>query len=86
MAMSCIVSEIKRDIGRKLYITTICGKAIAHNYFRAVFLQARQIPGVSGGENSFCKSLLFYSQLKRVTDGLQTDRWQSDLNSAALTM
>jgi len=88
--MSCIVSEIKRDIGRKsqfLYPrrrNNLLGKTAANIF--ALFFTTESDPWPASCVDRFCKKS-FYSQLKRGTDG-QTDRQtnrqtENDLSSGA---
>jgi len=59
-------------------MTTPLGKN-GRKYHPAVFSLTKQIPGLSGGLNRFCKNPLFtHSSSVSQTDG-RTDEWKSDL-------
>jgi len=86
MGVSCIVSEMKRYIGRNCGFscpaTTTCLEKTVVSILRCFFSQPSQIPALSGGGNAFCKTSSVYSQLTRVIDR-QTNRRKSDLYSKA---
>jgi len=74
MALSCIVSEIKLDIGRKSWFfippsTKPFVETVA-NIFALFLLQSSQFSGLPSGLNRFSKSPLFTHS----TPVLQTDR------------
>ena len=81
MTICWIVSEIKRDIGRKSQFsnTTFYTGENADERFRAVFFTTRQIPGVSGGVRMLQKD----AQPRHRQTDRQTER---DLNSGAFIL
>jgi len=90
MAISCIVTELERDIGRNSRFVSYPSYPLLHNntwrkwlqIFHAVFSPLSQIPGLSVGVYRFCKSLCLHTAHARRR---QTDRRKCDLNSCAFT-
>ena len=90
MALSCIASEIKRDICRKwrFFIPLLDNNPLEKTVASTLTLFfATERDGLSGGVNRLCRESTMYSPLTCVTDGRtdrQTDgRTESDLNSEA---
>ena len=83
MAISCIVSQIKRDIDQKsrfLPPPLLHNKALEKKvckYFLAVFFTTELDPWAMRWLNRFCRNSSVYSQFPRITDkqtNRQTDR------------
>jgi len=82
MALSCIISEIKRDIGRKWWFfhtplhSTPPFRGFLSEYCHPVWYGKTRMVGLTDGEKSLRIFITVYTQYRRVTDRLtdgQTD-------------